>query len=233
MIIGLLGDIHGNADALDVVLKKARNLSVDELLVTGDLVGYYFEPFQVMEMLKPWRKKFVRGNHEEMLGKAEKDPEYMLWVEKHYGSGLRIALEELPSDTVKELSELPLTLSLSIGERNILLCHGVPGDCNTYLYPDSGLKLLGSTNLDAIDLVIMGHTHYSMLRWAGARTRLINPGSVGQPRNGRPGAHWATYDTESGVIDFHTEPYDYSAIQLKARMRHPNLRYLADVFDRR
>ena len=67
MKLGLLGDIHSNNLALQAVLAAASSSGVEKLLITGDLVGYYYAPLEVLEMLQPWDRHIVRGNHEDML----------------------------------------------------------------------------------------------------------------------------------------------------------------------
>lgn len=232
MRLALLGDIHGNAQALESVLTAARKERVASLLITGDLVGYYFSPLAVLELLSTWEKHIVRGNHEEMLRQVRTNPESLTAIESRYGSGLRLALEQLPDEVLNDLCGLPHPLTLSIDDRRIMLCHGTPHDLDIYLYPDSPLDILTGRGLETYDLVITGHTHYPMQRHLGERTLLVNPGSVGQPRNRRPGAHWALYDTETGNVSFRTETYDFTPLQAEAKSRHPELPYLADVLGR-
>lgn len=233
MKLALLGDIHANDLALEAVLKAAAAYHVDALIVTGDLVGYYFAPAAVLEMLSPWNKYVVRGNHEDMLRRGRSDPDFLADVRRRYGSGIEIALVQLSPDQVEALCTLPHPLALELGGRKILLCHGSPEDLDRYVYPDSDLGGMAGGALDAFDLVVSGHTHYPMERVLGDNTRLVNPGSVGQPRNRQPGAHWALYDTQSGSVSFQCESYDFSPIQVHARSLHPELPYLADVLERR
>lgn len=233
MKLALLGDIHANELALAAVLTAATACHVDALLVTGDLVGYYFAPAAVLEMLSPWKKYVVRGNHEDMLRRGRSDPGALAEVRRRYGSGIEIALVQLSPDQVEALCALPHPLALELGGRKILLCHGSPEDLDRYVYPDSDLGGMADGGLDAFDLVVSGHTHYPMKRVLGDNTRLVNPGSVGQPRNRQPGAHWALYDTQSGTVSFRCESYDFSPIQAQARALHPELPYLADVLERR
>jgi predicted phosphodiesterase len=116
--------------------------------------------------------------------------------------------------------------------RKILLCHGAPHEIDYYVYPDSSLAVLDGAALTEFDLVVTGHTHYPMQKTLNEKTLLVNPGSVGQPRNRQPGAHWALYDTDSGEVSFRRESYNYSRLQAEARRRHPELPYLADVLGR-
>ena len=77
----------------------------------------------------------------------------------------------------------------------------------------------------------MGHTHYPMSREIDS-TLLVNPGSVGQPRNKRPGAAWAILDTEKKDVTFRNENYNIQSVVNEAVRRQPNLPYLAEVLVR-
>ncbi|TVT68235.1 MAG: metallophosphoesterase [Denitromonas halophila] len=230
--LGILSDIHGNCGALQAVLDAAFAVGVERLLVGGDLVGYYFSPKAVLDLLQPWQKDMVRGNHEEMLHRSRFDPEFLLMVGRRYGSGIDEAIAQLSISEIDTLCSLPHPMPLEFDGRKILLCHGAPHDVDCYVYPDSDLAALDAAALTEFDLVVTGHTHYPMRRTLGETTVLVNPGSVGQPRDRRPGAHWALYDTGNGEVSFHCERYDYAPLQAEARRRHPELPYLADVLGR-
>lgn len=232
MKLALLGDVHGNADALQAVLSAVISSGAEKLLVTGDLVGYYFAPLQVLELLGKWDRHIVRGNHEDMLNTARFDPEFLVQVDTRYGTGLRIALEQLSEKQINELCNLPHPLELVIDGCRILLCHGTPWDNDHYVYPDAQPELLERCAMQEFDLVVLGHTHYPMLQKI-SKTLVVNPGSVGQPRNHQPGAHWALFDTESRKLEFRHEQYDSSALVRECQQRHPKLPYLAEVLIRK
>jgi putative phosphoesterase len=232
MKLALLGDIHGNAWALRSVLAAASSLGAESLLITGDMVGYYFAPKEVLEMLQPWHRHAVRGNHEDMLRTARNDPAFLEDVDARYGNGLRVALEQLSASQIDELCGLPHPLELEIGGCRILLCHGAPWDNDCYVYPDAQPELLERCAVQQYDLVVQGHTHYPMQhRIVG--TLVVNPGSVGQPRNRQPGAHWALFDTDTRNLEFHYEQYDSSQLVRECRQRHPEMPYLAEVLTRK
>jgi len=142
MRLALIGDIHGNSAALRAVLDRAASENVDILLVTGDLVGYYFDPRGALGLLAPWRKYMVRGNHEDMLASARRDPGQLPRIQTQYGSGLRIALETLSAEELDALSALPHPLDLNLDGMHILLCHGAPWDNDCYVYPDADADLM-------------------------------------------------------------------------------------------
>lgn len=232
MKIGLLGDIHGNNLALQQVISAATKAGVEKLLITGDLVGYYFEPMRVLELLKPWDKHVVRGNHEDMLVAAMSDVVVLDRIDRRYGTGLRVAIEQLDEVSLGELASHPVSLELLLGGCKILLCHGAPWDNDAYVYPDAMPTVLERCAVPEFDLVVLGHTHYPMSHQIG-RTLLVNPGSVGQPRNRAPGAHWAIFDTLSRDVEFRTESYDPSTLIRECEFRHPELPYLSKVLLRK
>lgn len=232
MKLALLGDIHGNAAALQSALAAAAASGADELFITGDLVGYYFAPREVLELLQPWRRHVVRGNHEDMLKTARSDQGFLVEVDARYGSGLCTAIEQLNEEQLDELCSLSHPLEIEIDGCRILLCHGAPWDNDRYVYPDAQAELLGQCAVQEFDLVVLGHTHYPMQHRIG-NTLVVNPGSVGQPRNRQPGAQWALFDTDTRHLEFHCEQYDISDLVQECRQRHPELPYLAEVLTRK
>ena len=231
MKLALMGDIHGNIQALRAVLDAATRENIEKLLITGDLVGYYFSPLEVVELLNEWDVEIVRGNHEEMLKTARQDPNYLFSVDARYGTGLRVAFEQLSPEQIDRLCELKHPLELLFEGIKILLCHGSPWDLDQYIYPNAENALNIKCAISDFDLVVMGHTHYPMQLMIGG-TCLVNPGSVGQPRNRYPGAHWAIFDTVSRSIEFRCESYDMTHLIRECKERHPNLPYLANVLER-
>lgn len=228
MKLALIGDIHGNDRALEAVLEAASAANVDRLLVTGDLVGYYFAPIHVLNLLSAWDRDVVRGNHEVMLSAARIDFDYLSKVDARYGSGVRIAIEQLNSKQLDELCDLPHPLELEIDGVRILLCHGAPWDLDQYIYPDAEPTLIARCAAENYDLVVTGHTHYPMLKEIGNVT-LLNPGSAGQSRDRQPGACWALFDTEDHTIELRRESYDSSDLVRECKLRHPELPYLSEV----
>ena len=232
MKIALLGDIHGNHLALHAVLKSAARHGVECLLVTGDLIGYYFWPKEVLELLAPWNLHVVRGNHEEMISTVRSDPGALQGIELKYGNGLRVALESLSPTQLKWLENLPHPLRLELDGCEILLCHGAPWDFDCYIYPDAGAALMERCVSHGGDFVILGHTHHAFQKRCG-RTMVVNPGSVGQPRDRKPGAHWSLLDTSTREVTCLTEDYDISQVVEYARTFQPAVPYLADVLCRK
>lgn len=230
MKVALLADIHGNAAALQAVLKAAREASVECLMVAGDLVGYYYQIDDVLRQLSKWKCLCISGNHERMLKS---------WLEGHdrddilrkYGSALQVSTEVLTSQQLQELISLPARLQSEISGRTFLLCHGSPWDADEYIYPDADKATKDRIFTLGADLVVYGHTHYPT-KWENKGKIVVNPGSVGQPRDRIPGACWALWDTETNQVSFYREKYDAQELLDQIRLRDPELHYLSRALTR-
>ncbi len=231
MRIVLLSDIHANLPALEAVLESLIGQEWDAMLVAGDIVGYYFWPRQVTDLLESQSAQWVRGNHEDMLISLRKGFLDRESTRKKFGPGLEIALTELAPEQLDKIEESPHPLLFKTPEGDLLLCHGAPTDINRYVYPDADIDELGRDLSQNCRWVVMGHTHHPM-NLVGRGVRYINPGSVGQPRNRVPGAHWALLDTKDDQVDFFATDFDYTYVAAMARRECPNVPYLADVMGR-
>lgn len=229
MRLALLADIHGNADALAAVLDAARAEGVEHLLVVGDLVGYYHTPARVLDLLSDWRRDVVRGNHEELLARWRRGEDHERLRAK-YGSGLAAACEQLDDATLVGLETLPHPLVLP--DLGVCLCHGTPTELDRYVYPDAA-PAAAAALVQGCDtpLVVCGHTHYPA-SWILNGRRVVNPGSVGQPRDRRPGACWALWDRDADTVALRREAYDPAAVIAEARRRDPDVPYLVEVLTR-
>jgi len=229
MKIGLLADIHGNAHALESVLKSAKDKKVDRLLCCGDYVGYYYEPDKVMELLNDWDWHGISGNHEAMLldwlnGKNRNE------IKMKYGSGIFLATEKLTKKKLTYLYEMDHVKKLKIDNYKVLLCHGSPWDRDIYIYPDADKQNVDKMfNHDSdFDLLVYGHTHYPV-KWGRNNKIIINPGSLGQPRDRKQGACWALWDTTMNSVEFFREEYDFLPVIEMCKQYDPELSYLVDV----
>ena len=232
MIIGLIADIHANANALEAVLKSAREKNVEKLLCCGDYVGYYYEPDKVIALLDEWDWDGISGNHETMLldWLNEKNRNEIM---VKYGSGILIAAKNLTHEAAARLYELPTITKLNIDNYKILLCHGSPWNMDIYIYPDAEKKIIDKMfNHDPdFDVLVYGHTHYPVI-WEQNSKKIINPGSVGQPRDRKPGASWVLWDSNTNDVNFFRERYDTNPVIEMCRKYNPDIKYLAEVLVR-
>jgi len=230
MKVALLGDIHGNSDALNAVLVAAKKEGAVKTLITGDLVGYYPDAPKVLELLIDWDWTSVGGNHEGMLSDwcAGVNQNDILF---RYGSAIRSTFENLTSEQVDLLVNLPSSSSLNVLGKKVLLCHGSPWDRDVYIYPDASEGIRDRFSEGEFDLVVFGHTHYPT-RWVCGETLVVNPGSVGQPRDRKPGACWVLWDSGENTVEFRREEYDMGRLIAQIKKSDPQLPYLWKVLTR-
>lgn len=114
-------------------------------------------------------------------------------------------------NNISYLESLPSFAKIPTLVGNIFLFHGTPEGNRYYFYPDSPIDSIKRCMPSDCRWLILGNTHWPMIRYVG-EVVVINPGSVGQPRNGSPGAHWAVLDTDSLSITFINTHYSYCRI---------------------
>ncbi|MEQ8228975.1 MAG: YfcE family phosphodiesterase [Rhodospirillales bacterium] len=231
MKVALLADIHGNAPALECVLDAARSEGVGRLLIAGDMVGYYYDIVRVMDLLTDWDWVAVQGNHEDMLARV-RDGRDATTVRARYGSAIDRAVMELSPVQLDFLTDLPSTRKLDIDGIRVLICHGSPWDRDTYVYPDSKKSVRDQFFETNADLILFGHSHYPV-HWRSGNAQAVNPGSVGQPRDRKPGACWALWNTGTGTVSMRREAYDPAPLIAACAANDPHLTYLSEVLTRR
>jgi predicted phosphodiesterase len=129
-----------------------------------------------------------------------------------------LARETLVPKNLDWLAGLEVSRSIDLGDLTLHLHHGSPSDVNEYLYPDVDFQ--GHEFKDG--LTLLGHTHIQMIKHQNSSV-IINPGSTGQPRNGRPGADYAILDLMQGWVDFKHLDYDQKNSILKDKSQFSNL----------
>jgi predicted phosphodiesterase len=211
MQIALLSDIHANPDALTPVLQSVHDLGIKEIILSGDLVGYYYGSSEVMNLLNAFKVYFCQGNHEVMLGQSMDSKVLENKIKETYGSSLVIAQSQLTEIQLNYLLKASHPLRVNIGNRKILVSHGSPWNINEYIYPncDSATK---NRFLDYPETIfILGNTHYQMKLHVEDKL-IINPGSVGQSRARFGYAEWATLDLSSLETKFYSTKYPTSRL---------------------
>jgi len=227
MKVGIMADIHGNAPALKAVLAALEG-GVDNILFPGDLPGYYAF---VNECMAIWDREEIigiRGNHDEVMLQciSENKPPDDSYYEQ-YGSGLERARQNLSEDARLLLQSLPIQRSISLSSVSVGMYHGAPWNpLEERVYPDfKGWYRFGTCKED---IILLGHSHYPLVKKLGDKL-IINPGSVGQPRDNSGGACYAELDLISMEVKFCRAAYDASAIIDDSIQHDPDMKYLVEV----
>jgi len=229
--IGVISDIHGNPYALELVLKVAKEENVHKLLVLGDVVGYYYHPEKVMDLLNEWDYDLIKGNHEVIMEQLMDGTLSFDQVSNKYGSGHKMAIEKLSAAQVQQLINAPEQKMINIDGARILMCHGSNWDAGVYLYPDSDTDLLDKCNERDADFVTIGHSHHSFA-YRNENSTLINVGSVGQSRSRGGVASWAIINTMNKTFKFVATPYPVETLLKEVEETDPGVPYLKQVLKR-
>jgi predicted phosphodiesterase len=200
MRIVIISDIHGNLEALSGLPEN-----FDEIWVLGDLVNYGPNPGEVIDFVKANASLVIRGNHDHAIGFNE-NPRCSAPFRE-----MAQAMQEYTSSILSEsqkhfLRDLPLRADRELGGMKISMSHAVPSDpLFTYCPPDSP-RWESELEFAQADILLVGHTHLAFDRQFGER-RVVNPGSLGQPKTGKPQACYAVWD--DGTIELRSFDYPF------------------------
>ncbi|WP_412775781.1 metallophosphoesterase family protein [Thalassospira lucentensis] len=229
--VAVLSDIHANIYALEAVIDLIDKEKISHVLVAGDLVGYYYWPKEVVEVCRTdSRFTCIQGNHESNLKIARKDASVLDRLTKKYGSSYQICLDVLTEEQLDWLLNLPDRENVVIGDATFSLLHEASVGGGGYLYPDSALTEIVANYSDA-QYSVLGHTHYPFVHSRGNRW-LINPGSVGQPRDIGNLASFLIVDLASNVVVPKRVPFPTKKIIQCADEYDPHLPYLKNILQR-
>jgi len=231
MKLAVLSDIHGNHYALERVLHRAKHDGVEQLLILGDFVGYYYHPEKVFALLDDWKYKAIRGNHEDLLEGLIAGSLSPLAIRHKYGSGHDKAIQKLSQSQKDFLKGLPNQLTLQIDNISVMMVHGAPWENDFYLYPDCKKEILDRCDYDGIDFILAGHSHYAFC-CSNKHSTLINTGSVGQSRNQSGLAQWTIINTITRTFEMRSTPYDVSALLAEIDQIDSKNNYLKEVLIR-
>jgi predicted phosphodiesterase len=222
----VMSDVHANAEALRAVLARVRRKKFESVICLGDFVGYGAQPNQVLDTLRTIRarKAYIRGNHDRVAaglddanGFNQAAKAAALWTREHLSPPNRRFLRDLTIGPVLH--------------RGVMLCHGSPYDEDEYVFNvhhaaqvlalfDAPLILFGHTHLPAVfsidaQMNVNGFAvrEDATVKLDPSRRYLINPGSVGQPRDRNPAASFVILDTDKRTAQFFRVAYDVGKTQ--------------------
>ena len=199
MNIGVIADVHGNWVALDAVLDDMP--PVDRLVCAGDVVGYNPWPGACVDAVREREIPTVMGNHDRAVA-----TDTSFSFNSMAGAGVAYAREELDDDQLAWLAGLPD--ERTVFDERVKVVHGHPDDPDRYTYPDMfGAEMLGDE-----DVLVLGHTHVQHHE-SYDEGIVLNPGSVGQPRDGDSRAAYAVLDVDAMTVTEHRVEYDIESVE--------------------
>ena len=230
----LLSDLHSNDEALAAVLARVKRKRLDRVVCLGDFVGYAADPNKILDRIRtlPRPAVSIRGNHDKVV--AGVDTGEMFNPPALYAA--RWTTERLSKENLEFLRRLPCGPVLV--DESFAICHGSPLDEDAYIFsdwdaqmnfvhmdrvaPDVSVSFFGHSHIPSIFTLEPDGIRVEAVRSARARLRLepgrkylINPGSVGQPRDRNPKASYAIFDADEGVVYFDRVAYDVESARRK------------------
>lgn len=222
MKYALLGDIHSNLEALQVVLEDAEKQGVTKYACLGDVVGYNANPVECLEIVRKLNCACVRGNHDHYCSHAENL------------DGFHPLAADVVDWTRKQLSEdqqeFLRALRFVSSVETFTIVHSTLDAPEMWGYVFDKLEAEANFNYQTTTLCFYGHTHvplafeksdairfglYTRIRIGLGKKYFINVGSVGQPRDGDPRAAYVIYDMVNNIVELRRLPYDIQKTQKK------------------
>ena len=223
--IAVLGDIHANLDALEVVLADARAQNVNEFICTGDVVGYNACPNECSQLVRELGCAVVQGNHDHYCAFEESLEDF------HHLAAAVVAWtrRQLSSDNSAWLRSLPYTAMV----KGIQVVHSTLDMPEHWGYVFESVEAEPSFSYQKTQVCFHGHTHVPVvfehqfgtvgrlepgtIELRLGRKYFVNVGSVGQPRDGDPRACYCIYEPSKHLLEYRRLEYDVAAAQARVR----------------
>lgn len=231
MRVAVLADIHANIEAFQAVLSDFEKQGVERILHLGDLVGYNASPNECVELAVKIQMDSIKGNHDKAIGKQSLAEKFNIYAHK----AILWTKEVLTMENTRFLDNLAESFDSPCG----LACHGSPESILSYIelhfQAKAILKKLKKGFWGQTNVCLFGHTHKRKIWRMDVRGKvapaeipadgffsldpgefyLLNPGSVGQPRNGDPRSSYFIFDTKENTVNFRLVDYDRATTMKK------------------
>ncbi len=224
-LFAILGDIHSNLDALNVVLDDCRAQGVTDFLCTGDVIGYNACPHECMDIVRSLGCPVVVGNHDFYVSSQQSLDDF----NPAAAAVVEWTREQLSDDELDWLRNLPFTVT----QMGITLVHSTMDNPENFGYVFDNLQAEANFLMQKTPVCFHGHTHCPMIYEKSmngvfridpqdftlpiGRKYFVNVGSVGQPRDGDPRASYVLYDPKARQIRYRRLDYDIEAAQARIR----------------
>ncbi|WP_337860314.1 metallophosphoesterase family protein [Ferroplasma sp.] len=221
MKLMVISDAHGNFDALEAACNGEK---YDKLIFLGDAVDYGPDPGQVLDFLKSNSDANIMGNHDNsvLTGSSCNCSFDMLELSDYTRENISMKL--LGKNDLDFLKTFKLNMDIEIDGKRFYMAHASPyNNLDGYLFANEAEKVFRDKQFfDGHDYILIGHTHFMMLY----RNKIINPGSVGQPRDFTGKPSYVIIDTDDSSIAFKRVKYNSEKMLEKLRpLMHDDILY--------
>lgn len=228
----ILSDIHSNIEALEACVQRGKEAGYDTVLCCGDIVGYGPSPIEAIDVVRELNTLCIRGNHDRVAAGLDEATQFnpharkaVYWTRSVLPDSYREYLVSLPVGPVDVTDEAQLV-------------HGAVTDEDDYIFTEADAD--ENFRLTEKHLTFFGHSHFPVVfslddegnsvlapsyefdeftavRCDAGKKLFVNPGSVGQPRDGDPRASFVIWDENRGRMEFYRVEYDVKLTQTKMR----------------
>lgn len=218
MKLAIMSDIHSNKYALKEVFHFLNGQKIDWFIFLGDYFGYYPWAQETFDLLKGYFFKSIHilGNHDELIISPKP------YILPEYWDVIQDNKSKLSNEAMLWLSRLKKEAFLELDGISFRLCHGTPDDnlLGRY-YPDDILDYHWFPKEK--EILLLGHTHYPIFKVSKQGGVIINPGSIGQSRDGNISATFCILDTKTFSVDFKRIPFQVEKViqELEAMNWYP------------
>ena len=228
----ILSDIHSNVEAFEACIRRAKQASYDTVLCCGDIVGYGPNPVEAIDLVRDLNTTCIRGNHDRVASGLDEATNFNM----HARQAIYWTRDALPDAYRDYLASLPLG-PLDITAESQLV-HGAITHEDDYIFTEAEANM--NLLLTRKNITFFGHSHFPVVFTANKSDKavlapmyefdeftaaecdphvkvFVNPGSVGQPRDGDPRAAFAIWDYVRGRVEFYRVEYDVEKTQSMMR----------------
>lgn len=230
MRVAIFSDVHGNIYSFKRILDSMKKNNIECYIYCGDICGYYYYQNEIIELFQEINNLIcILGNHDQNFVNLLDNKEALLSYDVNkYGSSNYMLLESITCKNKAYIKTFNFNYEGVIDNKKIGVFHGSPFNyLEEYIYPTD--KFEKFEKLD-YDIIFLGHTHYSMCKKLN-NTIIVNPGSCGQPRNGRLPSY-AIWDTNTDEIEFKYIDYDFTKLINDVKKYDKSNKYLIDILYR-
>ncbi|MCX6651117.1 MAG: metallophosphoesterase family protein [Methanomassiliicoccales archaeon] len=203
MLIAFISDVHSNLPALEAVMDDMSDRGVRTVFCAGDILGYYTFPNETVDMLRAKNVNCIAGNHDRAVLVGVKN------MNSIAAAAISWTRDVLSPSAYEYIRELPNSLHRPVEGVMTAVHHGSPRFVSEYVFEEHVSSEL--LDIAGAKLLVLGHTHMPYLVQFPSGT-VVNPGSVGQPRDGDTRASYALLDTSEQNFHIVRVKYDVETV---------------------
>jgi predicted phosphodiesterase len=228
----ILSDIHSNLEAFECCVQRAKQAGYDFVLCCGDIVGYGPSPVEAIDGIRSLNGLTIRGNHDRVAAGLDEATQFnpharraVYWTRDVLPEAYRQFLAALPVGPVEVNAEAQLVHGAITHEDDYIFTEADADE--NFLLTDKPVTFFGhshfpvvfSTDLEGNSMQANSYEfdEFIAVKCAAGKRMFVNPGSVGQPRDGDPRASFAIWDQDRGRMEFYRVEYDVRLTQDKMR----------------